>query len=231
MTNNIDSIRINKRLVELGLAESRRKADEFILSGSVSINGKPASIGDTVNIQDKIKLNSKSGVTRDDITILFNKPKGYICSHTKQGESPTIFSILPKNFVSLKIAGRLDKDSQGLVILSSNGNLINNLLHPSSNKLKTYIVNINSRLNQKDKARLAGGVKLTDGLSVFINLKLMTPQQLKFSLSEGRNRQIRRSLSQLGYKVTKLERISLGEYSLGTITSGKYQFVNAKSKK
>lgn len=218
--------RINKRLVELGLVESRRKADEVINMGLVSVNGKTATLGEFVSESDQVKLDGKSGIRREDITLIFNKPKGYICSHSKQGDVPTIFSILPKKFQTLKIAGRLDKDSQGLVILSSNGALINKLSHPSADKLKTYSVEINKPLEAHDKKRLLGGVVLTDGMSTFINLKTVTRKQLRFSLTEGRNRQIRRTLSQLGYKVIRLERISIGDYKLESIPVGKYKFTS-----
>lgn len=219
-------IRINKRLVELGLVESRRKADEAINMGLVNVNGKTATVGEFVYESDQIKLDGKSGIRREDITLIFNKPKGYICSHSKQGDVPTIFSILPKKFQTLKIAGRLDKDSQGLVILSSNGALINKLSHPSADKLKTYSVEINKPLEDRDKKRLQGGVILTDGMSTFLNLRTVTRKQLRFSLTEGRNRQIRRTLSQLGYKVIRLERISIGDYKLESIPVGKYKFTS-----
>lgn len=220
--------RINKILVELGLADSRRKADQLISSGIVTINGEVARVGDLVSHNDNVKLEGKSGKTREHITLLFNKPKGYICSHSKQGDVQTIFSILPKKFGSLKIAGRLDKDSQGLVVLSSDGEFINKMSHPSQQKLKTYIVDINKPLLPHDKQRLSSGVILTDGLSTFVNLRTVTKKQLRFSLTEGRNRQIRRTLSQLGYKVTRLERIAMGEYKLESIPIGKYVFVNSR---
>ncbi len=230
MSYEVLNTRINRRLVELGLANSRRKADEAIEMGIVSINGKTAKKGDIVTSSDRIKLEGKSGSKKDDITLLFNKPKGYICSHNKQGNVPTIFSILPKKFKNLKISGRLDKDSQGLVILSSDGNLINMLSHPSSDKLKTYSVVINKPLELRDKKRLMSGVILTDGISTFVNLKIVTPKQIRFSLTEGRNRQVRRTLSQLGYKVIKLERIAIGDFRLDSIPVGKYEFTNAKTK-
>lgn len=222
-------IRINKELVSLGLVQSRRRADELIGSGQVTINGKIASIGDLVNKTDLIQLSGRKGGHRTDITLILNKPKGYICSHTQQGDTPTIFSILPKKFRTLKIAGRLDKDSQGLVVLSSDGELINKLSHPGSGKLKTYVVDINKPIMASDKRRLSAGVILPDGVSTFINLKTITLQKLRFSLAEGRNKQIRRTLSQIGYKVTKLERISLGDFQLRSIPIGKYRFVDVNT--
>ena len=224
-------VRINKRLVELGLVSSRRKADETLLKKEVTVNGKLAGLGDTVQESDDIKLNGQSGIIRNDITILLNKPKGYICSHVQQGHAATIFSILPKEFGSLKIAGRLDKNSQGLVVLSSDGKLTNELSHPDSNKLKTYIVTINKKLEIRDKNQLTKGIELEDGLSVFLKIKIISPEKFRLSLSQGRNRQIRRTLAHLGYKVIKLERISIDRFELGTIPSGKYQFVNTMGKK
>lgn len=217
--------RLNKRLVELGLADSRRKADYLINSGQVKINGKDATIGSQVGHHDKITLLGQTGLDRPDISIKFYKPSGYICSHLKNSRSKTIFELLPKAFSKLKIAGRLDRDSKGLMILSSDGHLIQYLSHPSSGKEKEYLVTLTKPFEKTLLKSLVNGVKLDDGISRFVRSTLVQPAKLRVVLAEGRNRQIRRTFEKLGYKVAILERTRIGKTTLGTLTSGKYEFI------
>lgn len=217
--------RLNKRMVELGLADSRRKADILIEACQVKINGRLAPIGSQVIRSDKISLLGKTGVDRSDITIKFYKPTGYICSHLKNSRSKTIFKLLPKAFSSLKIAGRLDRNSQGLMLLSSDGDLIQFLSHPSSGKEKEYLVTLTKPFDKSLVRSLTRGVELDDGISRFVKASLLQPTKLRLVLTEGRNRQIRRTFEKLGYKVAILERTRIGNISLGTLAAGKYQFV------
>ena len=216
--------RLNKRMVELGLAESRRKADELIRSGKVSVDGKTTDeLGKKVSDQNEVLVSGKSGIKRDDIYVAFNKPKGLICSHNGQG-GQTIFDKLPKNFAGLKIAGRLDRDSEGLVILSSDGAFVNELIHPSRNKQKTYIVRTNQEISTEEIDKLNKGVKLEDGVSK-LKVKAIKPNEVRIIMTEGRNRQIRRSLEAVGKKVISLQRIKLGNFALGSITPNEFRFI------
>jgi len=216
--------RLNKRMVELGLAESRRKADELIRSGKVSIDGKTTDeLGKKVSDQNEVLVSGKSGIKRDDIYVAFNKPKGLICSHNGQG-GQTIFDKLPKNFAGLKIAGRLDRDSEGLVILSSDGVFVNELIHPSRNKQKTYIVRTNQEISTEEIDKLNKGVKLEDGVSK-LKVKAIKPNEVRIIMTEGRNRQIRRSLEAVGKKVISLQRIKLGNFALGSIAPNEFRFI------
>lgn len=222
--------RINKRLVQLGFVNSRRRADELIRSGKVRVGGKTITeLATRVSSNDIISVSGKGAQFRaQDVTIALHKPVGYVCSHAKQGNNPTIFELLPRSFAHLKIAGRLDKDSSGLVILSSDGNLVQQLSHPKAQKAKQYLVGLNKPLETVDQERLLAGVELIDGLSKFDNLSKITTKRWRLQLHEGRNRQIRRSFEKLGYEVLSLERVQIGSYHIATLPSGKYALVNSE---
>ncbi len=219
-------IRLNKRLVELSLANSRRSADELIKQGQVSINGQIVTALTTkVSQSDSIKAQGKLGRLENDIAIVFNKPKGYVCTHKAQGSQETIYQLLPKKFSRLKCAGRLDKDSQGLMILSSNGYFVQQMSHPSSAKEKEYIVSTVTPLSQHDISRLRSGIKLDDGMSYFKLVKKINSNTLRLVLTTGRNRQIRRSFEAIDHTITKLERVRIDNYKIGTLAIGKHKFI------
>lgn len=223
----MNSQRLNKKLVELGLSPARRKADQAIVEGRVMVNGEPASLGMSVEDSDVISLDGKLGKSKDLIYVAFNKPAGYICSHVSQGNSKTIFDLLPKSFAQLKIAGRLDKDSDGLVLLSSDGEFVNSITHPKAEKQKEYIVTIDKPINSEDTTKLRNGVELHDGVSNVISVSKINQTTLRITLSEGRNRQIRRTFEQLGYDVARLQRVRMGNFQLGMLPSGKHKVINA----
>lgn len=219
--------RINKRLVDLGLAASRRKADELIADGAVTVNGQQVtSLGGKVEDSDVIALYGREGKVRDHVYIAFNKPVGYVCTHRVQTDKQkTIFDLLPLSFASLKIAGRLDKDSQGLMVLSSDGAFIQAVSHPSQGKSKMYVVGLDKAITPVHSAELMRGIKLKDGLSKFETITRIRAQQLRVTMSEGRNRQIRRSFEELGYKVKMLERVKIGKLELGMMRPGMHRFI------
>lgn len=224
------STRLNKALVQLGLASSRRKADEMIMSSKVRVNDQVITkLATTVSIEvDKITASGKTGKVNSSkpTVLILNKPTGYVCSHNPQGNDRSIFALLPKQFSNLKIAGRLDKDSEGLVLLTSDGDLANRLSHPRYKKMKLYEVVVDKPLQDAQIKQLTKGVKLHDGISSFDKVVLRKSRQLSVTIHEGRNRQIRRTLSALGFTVTKLKRVQLGNISLDKLPSGKYRKVD-----
>lgn len=211
-------MRLNKFLSE-HTELSRRNADVAIANGRVKVNGKQAVLGLPVEESDIVELDGQ--VLRKTapkvVTILLHKPTGYICSKNGQG-SKTVYDLLPKVYKSLNIAGRLDKDSSGLVVMTSDGSLLNELTHPSNNKEKSYIVSIDKVLWPEDQKKLLSGTDIGDERpSKFKRVKKQSDKTYEIVLEEGRNRQIRRAFESLGYVVTKLHREQLGRFRLGKL--------------
>ena len=203
---------------------SRRQADKLIEQGRVTINNELASIGGQIKPDDEVKLDAKNiSLAPTLTTIMINKPVGYVVSRNGQGSS-TIYDLLPSEFSILKPVGRLDKDSSGLLLLTNDGQLANSLTHPSNVKLKRYQIELNKALSLADANHITGGVKLSDGLSRLSLSNLSNEQtKLTITMSEGRNRQIRRTFAALGYEVTGLHRTHFGEFNLAKLGKGEWQ--------
>ena len=232
-------LRLNKFLAER-LGVSRREADDLISAGKVTIDGKPASLGariDTSNIIDKKPRifcdGKKVSLDTDYLYLAFFKPVGYVCSRRAQGKAPTLYNLLPKKYYKLKTVGRLDKDSSGLILLTNDGDFAFQMTHPKFRKNKIYEVELNRPLEPLHQQIISNhGVMLDDGPSQFkvINDTLSnTPNLYTVILTEGRNRQIRRTFSALGYKVIKLHRIQFGKYELGDLKPGELDRKSTRS--
>lgn len=161
-----------------------------------------------------------SGAEKQYTYLLFNKPVGYICSRRQQGDTPTIYKLLPPEFSQLKVAGRLDKDSCGLLLLTDDGDAIFKLTHPKFSKEKVYQVGLSRPLDPEDFAKINEGIMLEDGKSDMRVKPLKHPATqtgdyfYKVTMHEGRNRQIRRTFGGLRYTVNHLERTQFGPYAL-----------------
>ncbi len=209
--------RLNKFLA-LQLGISRRQADELIEKGRISINGKTAQLGERFKAGDEIKLGEKiiSKTREEKKYVIFNKPRGYVCSRKKQGENETIYAILPKEFSVLKPVGRLDKDSSGILLLTNDGDFAFQMTHPKFRKVKEYLVSLDTPLQPIHQQMIADfGINLPDGKSQ-LGLERLddSRKNWKVIMSEGRNRQIRRTFSAIGYEVKELHRIVFGSYIL-----------------
>lgn len=221
------STRLNKYLA-LQLGISRREADELIEKGSVTINGASAVLGARVADSDTISVKGKSldRTKTDFIYLMLHKPVGYVCSRKRQGESPTIYELLPEIYHTLKPVGRLDRDSSGLILLSNDGDFAFRMTHPSFSKTKVYEVELDSELAPLHQQMIGDyGVTLEDGTSKLQLMRLSDTNRTEWqvTMSEGRNRQIRRTFASLGYTVTKLHRTQFGNYSLDDIKKGEYK--------
>ncbi len=221
-------MRLNKFLAQ-STGISRRAADTAIELGDVLVNGKVPSAGHAVTPSDVVRYKGRtlvSAAAPTHTTIMFNKPVGYICSRDGQG-GKTIYDALPRELHALKPVGRLDKNSSGLLLLTSDGDLAHTLTHPSFAKTKVYKIAVNRPLSQTDEAQIQQGVVLEDGMSK-LELTPLSPTNRynwKVTMTEGRNRQIRRTLEELGYNVVKLHRTHFGPYTLGSLRPGIYEQV------
>lgn len=218
-------LRLNK-YVAVSLGVSRRQADKLIEQGNILINNSPAKLGARISPNDIVSYNGKQITPKTYKLIALHKPTGYLCSRASQGGMPTIYRLLPQELSHLKPVGRLDKDTSGLILLTNDGDWSHQMTHPSFKKTKRYLATLNKPLQPLHRQMISDfGVDLPDGPS-----KLSLERQHEgddtrwvIEMSEGRNRQIRRTFEALGYTVTKLHRTNFGNYSLGDIKRGEWQ--------
>ena len=209
-------MRINK-YIALNLPTSRRKADNLIESGQVLVNGKIAKVGSIVNSKDQIFVNGKKILdSKKHEYYRFYKPKGYVCSHNKQGNAPTIFELIEKDY--LKFGGRLDKDSEGLMLLSTDGEWLDNIFHSKNKIEKTYKVTLIQKIDHNKKVR----TKINhDGQILRINkIKVLNTYSYLVTLTSGKNHEIRRIFRFNKLKIRELKREKIGKYNLNNMSKG-----------
>ncbi|MBQ8996454.1 rRNA pseudouridine synthase [Candidatus Saccharibacteria bacterium] len=226
----LQPLRLNKFLAErLGI--SRREADDLIAEGKVKVDGKPAVLGTRVTCDQEVRLGDE--VVEFENTYIYlalNKPTGYVCSRKRQGETPTIYELLPEKYHALKTVGRLDKDSSGLILLTNDGDFAYKMTHPKFAKTKIYHVELDRELQPLHQQEIADfGVQLQDGVSRLGLTRLRETDRRGFevTMSEGRNRQIRRTFEALGYSVKSLHRLEFGPYKLAGLEPGDFTEITA----
>lgn len=224
-----ETIRLNKHLA-LQLGISRREADELIERGQVEINKQTATLGARFQDGDTITLKGESVKNNTSFEyILLHKPVGYVCSRKAQGDNPTVYDLLPKQYHALKLVGRLDKNSSGLIMLTNDGDFAYKMTHPKFSKTKMYTVRIDKDLEPLHQQMISDyGVTLEDGVSKFMLGRLSEKDRKvwQVTMREGRNRQIRRTFESLGYNVQKLHRTNFGNYSLDDIKPKEFKIVD-----
>ncbi|MBI5143036.1 MAG: rRNA pseudouridine synthase [Nitrospirae bacterium] len=213
--------RLQKILAAAGIA-SRRKVEELIREHRVTVNGKVAELGDKADPQkDHIKLDGKLVTSSEPkIYILMNKPRGVITSVTDPEGRPTVMDMIPGVKVRVFPVGRLDFHSEGLLILTNDGELANKLMHPSSKLPKTYIVKVKEPLGESEIELLRNGVYLDDGKTapaVVNKVKRATGEWIEITIHEGRNRQVRRMFERVGHLPQRLKRVSIGPIKIGNM--------------
>jgi len=203
----------------------RRKVDKLILNKQVFVNNELAYIGQQISYKDVVEYENKIIKLPDSFTtILLNKPTGYVCSRDGQG-SKTIYDLLPKEYQRLKSIGRLDKDSSGIIVLTDNGKLAQEMSHPSFNKQKIYEVQLERNLTDQEIDKLQNGHIRLDQKPSVLRLKHINKNLYKVTITEGRNRQIRRTFEKLNVKVLKLNRTQFGQYKLSDLDNNLYIIV------
>ncbi len=201
--------RINKYLSEAGYC-SRRAADKLILAGRVTINGTTAELGSKVDLNDLVLVDGKSIIKNDDnyVYIAFNKPIGIVCTTDTKAEKDNIIDYI--NFpIRIFPIGRLDKPSEGLILLTNDGDIVNKILRARNNHQKEYVVRVNRPISQEFVRKMSSGVPILDTVTQPCTVEKLDKFTFRIILTQGLNRQIRRMCEYLGYEVTKLKRIRI----------------------
>lgn len=218
--------RLNKLLAHAGLG-SRRHCEGLIAGGRVTVDGDPVrDLGTKVDpVQQRVAVDGRPVRLERHVYWLVNKPRGYLCTNYDPAGRPRVVDLVPHVNQRVYTVGRLDEESEGLVLLTNDGDLANRLMHPRFGVEKTYLVQVAGRPTREDLQRLLKGVWLSEGHVRARRVKRLRQQGestwLEIVLSEGKNREIRRMLARLGHKVLMLRRTALGPIVLGRLRNGK----------
>lgn len=227
---NMEKIRLQKLIADSGLC-SRRKAEELIGQGRVTVNGHQCSIGDKADpARDKVAVDGKplSAPAKEKRYIMLNKPRGYITSMSDERGRRTAVELLEGVEERVVPVGRLDRDSEGLLLFTNDGELVNEITHPSRHVSKTYRVTIDGRVSEEQIMQLSSGVTLDDGkktLPCTVEVLVEEPERtvLRIVIKQGLNRQIRRMCAAVGLNVGRLRRVSIGGLRLGMLKPGEWR--------
>lgn len=221
-----EKIRLNKFISDSGVC-SRRQADKYIESGHVQVNGRRAEVGAMVSYRDKVLLNGQLIETKSEeeyILMAFNKPVG-IVSTTEIGVRDSIIDYIGYHERIFPI-GRLDKDSQGLIFLTNNGDLVNKILRADNKHEKEYVVTVDKPITDDFIRRLANGVPILGEITKKCKVARETPYIFRITLIQGLNRQVRRMCEYFGYEVQKLERVRIMNINLKNLPLGEWRLLN-----
>lgn len=225
-TEERDELRLNKMLSDMGIC-SRRQADELIASGKVMVDGQVAVTGMKVKRESKIVVAGKEAKQdRSLVLIALNKPRGIVCT-TDQREPDNVIDFLhyPKRVFPI---GRLDKDSEGLLLLTNDGDIVNKILRAGNHHEKEYIVTVNQPLTPTFLKGMAAGVPILDTVTEPCKITATGKCEFRIVLTQGLNRQIRRMCEYFGYKVLTLKRVRIMNILLGHLKTGDFRNVTDK---
>jgi 23S rRNA pseudouridine2604 synthase len=214
-------VRLNKYISETG-ACSRREADKWIEAGRVTLNGQPAALGTQVAPGDDVRVDGEAiGVRKKQVYIALNKPVGIICTTEAHIEDNIVEHVgYPERIFPV---GRLDRDSEGLMLLTNDGDIVNDILRSENNHEKEYVVTVERPITDLALSMMAGGVKIMGELTKPSKVTRVDAQSFRIILTQGLNRQIRRMCSALGYRAQRLQRVRIMNIHLGSLAPGKWR--------
>lgn len=222
-------MRINKYLSEAGIV-SRRGADKWIEDGRVTINGQPAELGSRVEQGDEVRVDGKPVKTEEQLVyIVLNKPVG-ITSTTERHIEGNVVDFVNHPLRIFHI-GRLDKDSDGLLLLTNDGDIVNEILREEHGHEKEYIVTVDRPITEEFIQKMESGVEILDTVTKPCKVKQLGPRKFNITLTQGLNRQIRRMCSALGYNVRRLQRTRIMNIHLGNLPIGQWRDLTDKELK
>ncbi|MDD5350144.1 MAG: pseudouridine synthase [Chthoniobacteraceae bacterium] len=221
-------MRLNRFLASAGLG-SRRSCEELIRTGQVTINGVQCeNLATTVEPSDVVKVGQRVLKSAAPMTLLLHKPPGYLCTASDTHDRQTIFDLLPTHFPRLFHVGRLDRDSEGLLLMTNDGDLALKLTHPRYKVEKEYEVVLNKPFDFELTAKLLHGISLEEGWAKAEEVHKLGPNKVKVILRQGLKRQIRKMFYALGYEVEKLVRVRIGKLQIGDMPAGSFRALTQK---
>lgn len=233
----MEKIRLQKLIAETGVC-SRRKAEEYIKSGKVKVNGRVASIGDGATYDDVIMLDGQrvyATKKRNKYYIMLNKPRGYVTTMSDELDRKCVTELLEGIDERVYPIGRLDKNSEGLLLFTNDGRFANNIMHPSRHISKTYRVTVRPSITEEQLVQLSDGVVIDGRKTLPATVNVVTEEEgrvvLTIVIREGRNRQIRKMCEAVGLEVARLRRTAIGPVKLGMLKPGAYRELTAEELK
>ncbi len=225
----MEKTRIQKIIADAGYC-SRRKAEELISKGKVTLNGRPVKLGDKAGSRDIIAVDGERiyiPKKKNKIYIMMNKPRGYVTTVSDELDRKCVMDLLSDLEERVYPIGRLDRNSEGLLLFTNDGEFANSIMHPSKHISKTYRVTVRPDISDEQLVRLAEGVEIDGKKTLPANVVVKDKQSgrvvLLITIKEGRNRQIRKMCEAVGLEVARLRRISIGPVKLGMLKSGTYR--------
>lgn len=222
-------IRLSKHLQQSGIA-SRRKAEELIFQGKVTVNGEKVLVPETRvdPYKDKVSVEGKTVTLNEEkVYFLLNKPKGMLCTAVGTGRSNSVLELFKEEGIRLFTVGRLDKDTEGLLLVTNDGDFANDVIHPSHNREKEYLAKTAQEVTHEHLIKISGGSKVEGVYVKPIRVEKVRRGTVKITVGEGKKREVRIMLQEAGLELLSLTRIRLGPLLLGALPVGQYRPLTA----
>jgi 23S rRNA pseudouridine2605 synthase len=221
-------VRLNRFLALAGLS-SRRGAEDYIRHGRVTVNGElKTDLATQVAFSDQVRVDGQVVRTQEFVYLLLNKPADFLTTRSDERSRKTIYQLLPGDLPNLAHVGRLDKESEGLLLLTNDGDLAFRITHPKFKLEKEYLVTLDREFETEDSPKTKKGVYLSEGRARFDTIVKVNPRQVRVVLTQGLKRQVRRVFAALGYKVKRLRRVRIGSLTDRGLRPGEVRLLSQK---